>query len=298
MSAGAGAGARGERTVMELAAAFVTPSRARWFWRVLVAYARREIATVAGYRIAFLVRTFSFAVSVLALAFFSRMVGASANPHLAEYGGDYLAFVVVGLVVMDFQQIGVSSLSARVRNAQMLGLFEAELATPVPAWIVLGVGPVYEFALAIARAALYFLLAVMVFGVRYPHASFSSLAVAVPLVLAAFVGIGLVSAATQMLVRRNNPVSVFLASTSFLLSGVAYPVSVLPPALRALGRVLPMTYALDLARGALLRGASLSELAGALFAMAVFGGVLIPLGAGLFVVALRRARVDGSLTHY
>ena len=38
------------------------------------------------------------------------MVGAAVNPHLAGYGGDYLAFVVIGLVVMDFQQIGVTSL--------------------------------------------------------------------------------------------------------------------------------------------------------------------------------------------
>jgi ABC-2 type transport system permease protein len=274
------------------------PSRAIWFWRVLVAFTRREIATAAGYRISFLVRMFSALVSVLALAFFSRMVGASVNPHLAEYGGDYLAFVVVGLVIMDFQQIGVTSLSQRIRNAQLLGLFEAELATPVPPWIVLGVGPVYEFVAAIVRAVAYFLLAVLVFGVRFPRASLTTLLVAAPLVLGAFVGIGLVSAATQMLVRRNNPVAVFLASTSFLLSGVAYPVTVLPPALRTAGRLLPMTHALEVVRGALLRGASVSELAGSIVALALFCGLLIPLGATLFVLALRRARIDGSLSHY
>lgn len=298
MSGDDGVAARRSGAVQPLSASFVTPSTPRWFWRVLVAFARREIAILAGYRISFVVKTLSFAVSALALAFFSRMVGAAVNPHLAEYGGDYLAFVVVGLVVMDFQQVGVTSLSQRIRHAQLMGLFEAEFATPVPTWIVLGVGPIYEFAIAIARTSLYLLLAIVVFGVRYPHASVVSLLVAAPLILAAFVGIGLVSAATQMLVRRNNPVAVFLASASFLLSGVVYPVSVLPPALRVLGRILPMTYALELARGALLRGAPLSEMAGALLAMALFGGALIPLGAALFVVALRRARVDGSLSHY
>lgn len=276
------------------------PSPPAWLWfsRVLVAFARREIATLSGYRVALVVRLLSFSISVLALAFFSRMVGAAVNPYLASFGGDYLAFVVIGLVVMDFQQIGVTSLAQRIRNAQIMGLFEAELATPVPTWIVLSVGPVYEFALAVGRAAVYFALAALLFGVRFPHASIVTLLVAAPLVVAAFVGIGLVSAATQMLVRRNNPVAVFLASASFLLSGVAYPPSVLPPALRALGRLLPMTHALNLIRGALQRGAPLSSLVEPVLALGLFAGVLIPAGAALFALALRRARVDGSLTHY
>ena len=274
------------------------PPALLWFLRVLVAFARREAWTMSGYRIAFLVRGFAFGVSVLALAFLGRLVGASDNPHLAQYGGDYLAFAVVGLVVMDFQQVGVANLSQRVRNAQVLGVLEAELATPVPAWIALGVGPVYEFGLASARAAFYFCLAYFVFGVHFPHASLLSLLVAGPLALGAFVGLGLLSAATTMLTRRSNPVAVLLGSVSVLLSGVAYPLSVLPPALRVVARALPLTHALEVVRGALLRGASPGALAGSLAALAGFAGVLVPLGAWLFVVALRRARVDGSLTHY
>lgn len=275
-----------------------SPPPLLWFGRVLVAFARREIATMSGYRVALVVRLLSFAISVMALAFFSRMVSAAVNPHLAGYGGDYLAFVVIGLVVMDFQQIGVTSLAQRIRNAQLMGLFEAELATPVPTWIVLGVGPVYEFVMAVARAAVYFALAAIAFGVRFPRASVPTLLVAAPLVVAAFVGIGLVSAATQMMVRRNNPVAVFLASASFLLSGVAYPVSVLPPALQAAGRLLPMTHALTLVRGALLRGAPVTALLEPVLALGLFAGLLIPTGVALFGLALRRARVDGSLTHY
>lgn len=282
----------------ELRAAPPRPPAWLWFLRVLVAFARREIATMSGYRVALVVRLLSFGISVLALAFFSRMVGAAVNPYLANFGGDYLAFVVIGLVLMDLQQVGVTSLSQRIRYAQLMGLFEAELATPVPTWIVLAVGPVYEFTVAVGRTAVYFLLAAVLFGVRFPHASRLTLLVGAPLVVGAFVGIGLVSAATQMLVRRNNPVAVFLASASFLLSGVAYPATVLPPALRALGRLLPMTHALDLIRGALLRGAPLGELMEPVIALGLFGGILIPVGAGLFALALRRARVDGSLTHY
>lgn len=269
-----------------------------WSMRVFVAFARREARTLSGYRVAFLVRGLAFGFSVLALAFLSKMVGAGTNPHLASYGGDYLAFAVVGLVVLDFQQVGVTNLSQRVRVAQLLGLLEAELATPAPTWLVLGTSPIYEFALAFVRGGAYFLLATLVFGVSFPHASLFSLLAVAPLVLGAFAGLGLVSAATTMLVRRSNPVAVLLASLSVLLSGVAYPMSVLPRALRILGRMLPLTHALQLVRGALLLGSRPSEMLGSMLALAGFAGVLVPGGAALFVYALRRARIDGSLGHY
>jgi ABC-2 type transport system permease protein len=274
------------------------PSRRVWFARVLVAFAFREARAVSGYRIAFLTRVLAFGFSMMALAFFSRLVGAAANPHLAAYGGDYLAFAVVGLVVLDFQQVGVSNLAQRIRTAQVLGVLEAEIAAPAPSWIVLGVGPTYEFALAAVRAAFYFLMARIVFGVRFPHASLTSVLVAAPLVVGAFVGLGLLSAATTMLARRTNPIAMLLASASLLLSGVAYPVSVLPPGFRTLGRMLPLTHALELVRASLLRGARPSEMAGSIAALALFAAVLVPAGIGLFVFALHRARVDGSLTHY
>jgi len=275
----------------------VRPSLA-WFVRVLFAFARREARTLAGYRVAFLVRGMAFGLSVLALAFMARLIGASSNTHLAPYGGDYLAFAVVGFVVMDFQQVGVSNLSLRVRAAQVQGFLEAEMATPAPAWIVLGVGPVYEFGLAVLRATLYVSLAILVFGVRFPHARLISVVVGAPLVMSAFVGLGLLSAALTMLVRRTNPVAALLGSASLLLSGVAYPVSVLPEWLRLVGRLLPLTHALELVRGSLLRGASLSELWPSIAILAGFAGILVPAGVALFVFALRRARMDGSLGHY
>lgn len=280
------------------AVAVPPPGRMLWFMRVLVAFARREARTIAGYRIAFAVRGAAFGLTVLSLAFLSRLVGAADNPHLAAYGGDYLAFAVIGLVVMDLQQVGVANLSNRIRTAQLLGVLEAEMATPVPSWIILAVGPVYEYALALARSAIYLVLATLMFGVGFPRANAGTLLLAAPLVLGAFVGLGLLSAATTMLVRRTNPVAVLLASASMLLSGVAYPVSVLPGWLRTAGRLLPLTHALELARAALLRGAGPAELSASLAALALFAAVLCPLGAGLFVYALRRARIDGSLTHY
>jgi ABC-2 type transport system permease protein len=273
-------------------------ARFPWFVRVLVAFVRRELSALGGYRTAFLVRIFGFGLAAASLLFLSRFVGAAINPHLAAYRGNYLGFVVIGFLATEFQQVGVSGLAQRIRFAQMMGTLEAEIATPAAPWMVLGAPPVYEFAASSVRSAGYLLGAKLLLGLDLSRVNWLSLVVAVPLIIAAFSGLGLLAAATTMLVRRMNPVAMVIGSLSFFLSGVMYPVTVLPAWLREVGRLLPLTHALAVLRGALLVGAGPGELRDSLLALLLFAGVLAPVGAGLFAYALKRARIDGSLSHY
>jgi ABC-2 type transport system permease protein len=269
-----------------------------WFLRVLLAFIRRELVALSGYRAAFVVRLFGSVMAAVALIFFTRFVNATANPHLAAYGGNYLGFVVIGVLATEFQQVGVIGLAQRIRGAQIMGTLEAEVATPAPPWMVLGAAPVYEVGSAAVRSAAYLWAATALVGLHLPHINGAALSLTVMLVLAAFMGLGLLTAGTTMLVRRLNPVAVVLGSLSFFLSGVMYPVSVLPPWLRAVGKLLPLTAALEALRGAMLAGASPLALRRPLAALAAFAIVLIPAGTATFAYALRRARMDGSLTHY
>jgi ABC-2 type transport system permease protein len=269
-----------------------------WFGRVLAAFFRRELAHLSRYRLHVLTRLAGWTFAVVSLYFFARFVGAAPNQHLERYGGNYLAFSLVGLLVSELQYVGVTSLGNRVRMAQLMGFLEAELATPAPAWMVLGAAPLYEFGSAILRSTAYLMGASLLLGVGFERADPLSVLLAVPFVLAAFVGLGLLTAAGTMLTRRSNPVAMVLGAASLFLSGVVYPVSVLPGWLQAAGRLLPLTHALEALRLALLVGAPPRALAPSLGALAVFGCLLTPAGLLLFVYALRRARVDGSLTHY
>jgi ABC-2 type transport system permease protein len=274
------------------------PGTATWFVRVLVAFIRRELIAATGYRAAFVTRIFGFAFLVTGLYFFARFIGSAANPHLQAYGGNYLGFAAIGVLGAELQQVGVNDLSRRIRMAQMMGTLEAELATPAPPWMVLGVTPIYAFGASAVRSVFYLWGATLLVGLALPNANLLTVIVGVPLVLASFVGLGLLTAGSTMLVRRTNPVAVLLGSMSVFVSGVAYPVSVLPHWLQQLGRFLPLTHALVVLRGAFLSGTPPATLRGNLTALALFGAILIPVGLATFAYALRRARVDGSLTHY
>jgi ABC-2 type transport system permease protein len=269
-----------------------------WFARIFVALIRREMLEISRYRLAALTRVFTFAFGVVALYFFAQFVGAAPNHHLTRYGGDYLAFGIVGLIAADLQHVGLSALSKRVRMAQVMGYLEAQLATPAPAWLVLGGSPLYDFGASALRSIAYLVGASLLFGVSFTRARLDTLALVAVLVFLAFVGLGMLTAAATLLARRSNPVATILGALSVFLSGVAYPVSVLPPWLQGASRLLPLTHALEALRRTLLLGASPAELTPTLVALAIFAAVLTPSGLALFVYGLRRARIDGSLTHY
>jgi len=273
-------------------------SRSLWFLRLLRAVTRLEIAALKAHRLALLIRALGMAMAGLTLLFVSRFVGAVANPHLAVYGSNYLGFLVIGFLGTQFQQLGVSVVAERIRFAQMTGGLESELATPAPAWMILAASPTVEFSAASLRSVAYLFAAWLVLGLDLSHARLSSLALGVPIVIAAFGGLGLVTAATTMLVRRINPIAMVLGSLSLFLSGVLYPTSVLPTWLRGVGNLLPLTHALKILRGALLTGASPSELRDPLLALLTFTITLSTLGFATFSYAIRRARIDGSLTYY
>ena len=85
--------------------------------------------------------------------------------------------------------------------------------------------------------------------------------------LVGFTGMGLLAGATVLVIKRGNPVGWALRGASVLLGGILYPVAVLPPALQALGAILPITHALVVLRGAMLEGSGIVELAGPIAAL-------------------------------
>ena len=83
-----------------------------------------------------------------------------------------------------------------------------------------------------------------------------------------------------------------------LVSGIMYPVSVLPAPLQWAARLIPVTYSLEAMRGAVLAHASLGDLWPAIRALLLFAIVLLPSSLAAFAWALRRTKVTGTLIHF
>jgi len=262
------------------------------------AFFRRGLQEALSYRVAFGLRLIAMAFSLASFFFLARFINMGHSPLLARYGGDYLSFGLVGMVLLNLQHTAVSAYPQSIRVAQVAGTLEAMLATPTPSWMVLVCSPLYRFISAFLWAAIYLVAGSLFFGVRLEQANLSALALAVPLTVVAFASLGFFGAALTMLLRRTDPISPALGGLSALLGGVFYPTSVLPGWLQEVGRALPITNALEMIRRAVFAHATLGELARPLGGLALFCAVSVPTGLLLFAWTLRRTRRDGSLTHF
>jgi ABC-2 type transport system permease protein len=86
-----------------------------------------------------------------------------------------------------------------------------------------------------------------------------------------------------------------LQSCLLLISGVYYPVDILPGWMQLISRVSPATYVLDAVRRSLIDGASVNQLLGDLWPLIAMAFVFIPLGLWGFGQAEHYAKRTGKL---
>lgn len=138
----------------------------------------------------------------------------------------------------------------------------------------------------------------LIFGFNASHINIISALVIMVLSIASFSGIGILSAAIVLVIKKGDPVAWLFGGVSSLLAGVFYPISVLPAWLEPVSRFIPLTYALDAMRLAVLKGSSLAELRFDVLVLLGFTASLTPIALLVFGKALKRAKVEGSLTQY
>lgn len=266
--------------------------------RALLAFFVRDARKTASYRFAFLLDIGSVVFKAATFYFVAQLIGTAAAPHLEAYGGQYFPFVLVGIAFASYQTVGLNSFAQSLRQEQFMGTLESVLCTPVRLPMFLAGSALWDFFYATIEVALYFLVAFLAFGLTFEKPALGPALVAAVLTLAAFMGLGVLSAAFILRYKRGNPVAWIIASAGELFGGVYFPVNILPGRMRAISEWIPMTHALSALRKTLLTGAGFADISPDLVYLGVFTVIVWPLGVLAFQLALRRSQADGSLGHY
>lgn len=265
---------------------------------VASAFLKRDLSQALSYRLSFLMQLGGIFFSVAIFYFLSQLFGAAVAPQLEAYGGDYFSFVLIGLAFTGFLGLSLSSFATSIREGQVMGTLEIMLLSPTRLSAILLSSSLWAYLLTALRVVIYLLVGALVFGASLGQANVGSAILVMLLSIASFSGIGILSAAIVLMVKKGDPIAWVLGSASSLLAGVYYPISVLPEWLEPLSRILPLTYALDAMRLAMLRGYSIYELRFDILVLLGFTVVLTPLAFMVFRKALKRAKMEGSLIQY
>lgn len=261
------------------------------------AFLKRDFLIEISYRTAFVLQILSIVSSVLMFYFIAKLVNAPPSTPGLD-GLPYWPWLLVNWAFFTYLTSAIMSFAGKIRTEQTTGTLEAMLTTPTPLSTILLGSALWDFLITSVRAIVYLLIGWLFFevGIR-PEGILPALLV-LALTVLAHSGIGILSAAFVLYMKRGDPITYLVSTGSALLGGVLFPPEVMPEFLQWGSRLLPMTYALRALRRALLLGTPVADLLPEIQALALFSLVLLPLGIIGFRIALRRARLEGSLIQY
>jgi ABC-2 type transport system permease protein len=264
--------------------------------RTIGAFVRRDFAIALSYRAPFFFDLVAVLVQVVMFFYVGKLIEPGAGGS-SDLDRGYFAFVLIGLSVFGVARAGLTAFSDGIRDAQLTGNLEMLMTRPAPVAAVVAGAGAYETLRAMVIAVLTVLAGVVLFGVDYVAEPWPVLAAALSFlaVAAFFAALGCAIASFTLVFMQGQGIVGLAVVALSLLSGLYYPLEVLPDAVEALAQVLPTTWALDLMRSCLIHG-EVDELL--LAALAAASAICLPLSVWIFSRALVRARRQGILGQY
>ncbi len=206
------------------------------------------------------------------------------------------ATLLIGAVVWAYLGVIFEILTETVGWERWEGTIEYTFMAPLsrPTHLV-GMG-VFAVLYAFLRAVLLFGVVAAFFRLDLPQADYAAATLVLLVASISFIGIGIMTAVLPLVSPEKGMQFGFIAQGILLVvSGVYYPVEVLPAAMEWLSTVSPATYALRGMREAILDGGGIGAMGDELWPLLVIGAVSIPLGLEIFRRGERHAKRHGKL---
>jgi ABC-type multidrug transport system permease subunit len=262
----------------------------------MAAIFHRDVRVALSYPGNFALSWLSIGVEVVIAWYISQLIQPSAKFGSEGHVATYFQYLVINSAFVRFQTAALNNFAEAIRDGQLTGTLEVVLATPTTLPVLVLSSGVWSFTLT-ALQTVVFLAIALPFGLDLGHVNLTTAFVFLLLTVISTSPLGVLAAALSMVIKKTGPVEWISNSSATLFGGVYVPLAGLPWILQAIGWCLPITHALAGFRAA-AGGVPLSHVAGDALWLLVASVILMPLSLWLFVRAVNKARVDGTLAMY
>jgi ABC-2 type transport system permease protein len=236
--------------------------------------------------VAFMVWTIA---NTLTIVFIARAV------HVSPAQENRLATqLLVGAVIWAFLGIIFEFVTETVAWERWEGTIEYTFMAPISRTMHLfGMGA-FAVLYGLIRATILFFVVAAFIGIHMPDANFGAALALLAIASFSFLGIGMMTSVLPLISPEKGAQLGFVAQGMMLVvSGVYYPVSVMPEWMQWLAKISPATYALRGCRASIVDGAGLAW--ANVWPLLLIALVAIPLGIWIFSVGERYAKKHGKL---
>jgi len=245
-----------------------------------------------GWEVVWLAYTSANALAVAFIGAGSAMITGQENIDTRFF----TIYLLIGTLVWHFLSGIFHNISEMIQWERWEGTIEYTFMAPVRRFTQI----IGQASFAVSYSLLFTMaIGVIVIGFFSLDMSNANLPGTILVLLAgslSFVGIGAVASILPLLypergAQMTNIVQAFL----LLVSGVYYPIEVLPQALQLVAKLSPASYVLSGIRAAILDGAPTADLWGYIVPLLVMGVIGLPLGVWAFRQAETYAKKHGKL---
>lgn len=233
----------------------------------------------------------SLSVSFIGLGMVA-LSGAEAN-----IDGRYLVlYLVIGTLVWRYLTTIFYWITEVISIERWEGTIEYTLMAPIKRVVHMAGQTLFAVIYGLFFTGVILVATVQIFEIDLTNANlFGGIVVLISGSLS-FIGLSIMASSLPLLFpERGAQMTHIVIAISLLVSGVYYPIEVLPPALQSLGVVSPATYVLEGVRQALLDGVATPDLWPNIWPVLIMGVIAIPVGLRVFGIAERYAKRNGKL---
>ena len=230
-------------------------------------------------------------------------IGAAASLLPGEKGlkintAPLILYLLIGTSVWSYLSVTFEGVTDLITIERWEGTIEHTFMAPISRFTHL-IGSCWY---AVAHGMLFTFIQLLVVGSFFhldlSHANYLTAVFMLLVGSVSFIGFGIAASVLPLLyTERGSQMSYIVRAILLLISGVYYPISVLPGWMQPLARISPATYVLEGLRSALLNNQVIwsSEIWSYTWPLIVTGIVSIPLSIYIFRIAERYAKRTGKL---
>jgi ABC-2 type transport system permease protein len=262
----------------------------------LYGFAERQLHVVKRYWVWEVVWLFYSLVSVLSIGFLASGLGSlGANNGAFDLRRAQL-YLLIGSLLWGYLSLVFMEAAFAIAWERWEGTIEYTFMAPIRRVTHLMGICLFAIGYGLARTFIVFLVAIWMFNLDFSHANILAATAVLAASTLPLVGLSIFTSVLPMISpQKGEQMSIAVQGFLLLVSGVYYPLTVLPAPLQIAGYASPLTYALEGMRQSLLDGASITAELPNIAVLVAMGLVMIPGAIWVFSWAEKRAKRLGLL---
>jgi ABC-2 type transport system permease protein len=236
--------------------------------------------------VAFMIWTIA---NTLTIVFIARAAGLSP-----AHENTLATQLLVGAVIWAFLGIIFEFMTETVAWERWEGTIEYTFMAPLSRLMHLGGQGAFAVLYGLIRATILFFAVAAFIGIHVPHANFGAAFALLAIASVSFIGVGMMTSVLPLISPEKGAQLGFVAQGMMLVvSGVYYPVGVMPHWMQVISKLSPATYVIRGDRAAIVNGTGMQW--ADVWPLLLIAVASIPLGLAIFKRGETYAKKHGKL---